>query len=1234
MPIEFQYLTREGRSKSAIERTADNTVELRFKRGDLAGKCVIRDELRNLYYVFPSETAFQEWYAAQPPSQKCCHEVIFGWQPQRLKFDVDAKAHLIDALPDGILDVAIAAAETSADEAEIVATDETNEYLNEVLAEFANDDSDDNSLNDVERLRSAKIRAIVAIIIEAILDELYVAYYAVEDLLPARDDLIVTDSSGPTQNGWKYSFHIVTLPYFVADSDEAREFSDAVISRLPQPLRVFVDAGVNKRTQNFRLMDSAKPGTHRYKRATPEVSYSFGTMLPTCMRDTMIVAPIGSKILARVYTEANATHGRRAAPSRTMLTRSDPIVKAALELATHEGITKGHEFTEVRGTLICFERLEPSNCRVCEEVHHRDNSLMLSIDLEGGVHGGAWPGTGTLRCRVMEHCRQVRKRAVLVGEIETTAEAARAMGVTTKGPSRPISSPTSRGLSEQVADRVSSIRSGGCNPHDALSSAFEQLPDAQKTIYAEDHMRPYELVPTLAVLAQMKLGKTKALREYINTNFPSDGLETRVVRFVTFRQTFSRALTAAFPDFTLYTDVQGDLDSGRHPRLIVQVESLHRLRMSAAPEPVDLLVLDEVESILAQFNSGLHKHFNAAFAMFQWMLRTARHVVCMDANLSDRTYRTLARMRPAHPPHFHWNRFARAADDTYYFTADQGAWLEKLYEAVRAGKKIVLPTNSLSEAKAFDESLRREFPQRKVMLYSSETAPSEKTRHFGDVHTYWSGLDVLIYTPTCSAGVSFELEHYDALFGYFCDASCDVETCRQMLGRVRNLKTRDHYICLRATGAALPETIDSIRRGVYDKRAGLYRSVDDAALQFKYSEDDGSILYHESDYFYLWLETVRMDNLSRNNFARRFIDQVADTGARVDVLPASTTREGAALLVAHRETGADLKEVRYVAIAEAADLTVEEAATVRDALQAQQDVAPAMILGYEKWILRDYYTWHGRPVDADFVALYNTRNARRVYRNLRRITEEATVMESLKAMQRREADHYSHTMETRPTDFGYVNESRDLLRERQTYTFQPNYLAIWLLRVCGFRCITDRARISAVVLESKLRASLDKLASTADRLVVEFEIPKPNVARLSREDDRMKFISGMLRTFNLVLRQMYGIQVQRSARRSKKAGWITYEIGHTDVGRLFVFSQEPEPDNAPGGARPHVQSNLDPLPDADDGNERINIFLDHVDCSDSNNPPLPDETPAEVTEPAPVDDHIAEMEAFLLELGS
>jgi hypothetical protein len=241
-------------------------------------------------------------------------------------------------------------------------------------------------------------------------------------------------------------------------------------------------------------------------------------------------------------------------------------------------------------------------------------------------------------------------------------------------------------------------------------------------------------------------------------------------------------------------------------------------------------------------------------------------------------------------------------------------------------------------------------------------------------------------------------------------------------------------------------------------------------------------------------------------------------------------------------------------------------------------------LAYEKYLLREAYTWHDRPLDAAFVNNYQGAEARRVYRNLCRISEGTSVLDSLRRMRQQEADHYDYIMESRSSAFGYVNEGRDLLREKTTYVFQAHSIAVWLLRVCGFD-FASKARVHEELLEARLRSAIPALRRAINGIVFEFEVPRPCLDRLGRETDRARFLAGMLRTVIAVLRAMYGCQIRRVA---KRAGGGAYALGESTVGKLFVFAQEAVPDDAPGGPRPHIPSNLADTP----GEDYLNDFLE------------------------------------------
>ncbi|GFR91538.1 BA71V-F1055L [Elysia marginata] len=1210
--------------KKGPGRAAADVLEANYRFDELETRPVIRDEYHRVYRVFPDWKDFWAWRDTIAPREQCFDEVIFGNAPQRLKFDIDAPGYKIDALSFSDVEAFTGKIGGRAAPSATHHHYEHDDDISALLADFfdteeapaAKDELQPNAGRSADN-RQAKVDGIIDGLIEVIMDELQSAWYGLDSVAISRDDIIVMESSGPSGGDWKFSFHLLVAPYAVANNEEAKGFTARVLAQLPAAIHGFVDPQVNKSLQNFRLPGSSKPNTGRVKRITSR----FGTA--QAPREAAIVraSPRETCILTRLYTEESADRKIRLldgeATSQAWAPElSGKDLQEVLDVVERSGASRFHTFWRARGDLLLFRRDAPSHCTLCGRTHDKDNTLMVAVEAVETDSAAAaavfWPNPGAAKAphRVVEHCRRAN------GTTETQARILGFVDIERRAPFNfaDSGSSSSRGKVESVrrtasavSARIAAIEANAVDVHLASASALEALPEKQKHVYAEPRMRAYESVPTLVIKGQMKLGKTKALRAYLDHYHAEEpgALRCPVVRMVTFRQAFSKSMQReVFKDFELYSDYKGDLDHVRFRRLIVQLESLWRLPMGEAPEPIDVLILDEVESILAQFNSGLHRRFNATFAMFQWMLATARQVICIDANVGDRTLHVLQKMRAAHPVHFHWNQYQRAGDDLYYFTADQSIWLDHLFESLRRGQRIVLPSNSLTEALAFEAAIRQRFPEKAVCLYSSRLSPSEKERHFADVHTHWSGLDALIYTPTVSAGVSYELERFDALFGYFTNMSCAVETCRQMLARVRSIATKKHYICLLGRKHSLPTATDDIRRLVHDKRTNLYRRLDGEGAQFAFQFEygpNGDVRFHESSYFYLWLETVRTENLSKNDFVARFIDQVADTGAAVaslEALPGAGERLSA-VKTSHRSIKIELAEAECRAIAEAPDFGPEKIALIGEGLSRQQDLSAEERLGFKKFRLREVFAWHDRPLDSSFVAAYRTPEALRVYRNLVRITAEHSIFASLRLIQEQEAATYQMLMNAAclaaegPPGAGALMrdpasafESQDL---HLRYVFQSHFLAVWLLCLAGFRCITDRGQIREETMYCRMRAGEAKLLAHLEQISFEFQVRRPSVqAFVGRRETPLRYVMKILSVVNSVLRKMYGVEIRRT---TKKAGGKSFYIRSTNVGRLFVFIAPNEGPPPVGVLKPYIVSHLAPF---DGDNDALMNFLD--DC--------------------------------------
>jgi hypothetical protein len=1084
-------------------RTPTDVLENYYTEKTLIGQFVIWDEGKKSsspYRLFDSRNDFWSWYSQLQPLERHCHEVIFGFQPQRIKFDIDAPYAAIDSIESGAA-------------------------------------------------RTVKMTTILNQIIDTIIDEFYSVYYPLEQMCITRQDIIVAESCGEN----KFSYHLIVAPFAVANNEEAKVFTARVINQLPDFMRSLLDAQVNKRTQNFRLTGSCKPNSMRIKQITQEFSTA---LVP--LEKTLITAELGMRVLPQTLVKTT-----KIINETTLLTED---VTNITNLANCQNITGGHTFNRVEKNMLFFKRRHPSFCHICQRIHQHDNTLVLIAETIDSTN----------MCKIIESCRH-SKTTHYLGDLQLSPEFVNGRRGTKQTAIKEISK-------YSLVNHIKAVEDKTINTHEV--SLFEKLPSNRQNIYSESAMQKYEYDKfTLVVKAQMKLGKTHQLQKYISEHFATNSLRGNpIIRFVTFRQTFSKTLHEQFPDFELYSNYQGDLSEAAFPRLIVQVESLHRLTMSTSPEPIDLLILDEVESILAQFNSGLHKHFNAAFAMFCWMLATARRVICMDANVSDRTYRVLERIRPKFPCYFHWNKFEKASEDQYFFTGDRTIWLDELFNALQNGQKLVIPTNSLAEANTFQELILRDFPTLNVKLYSSNTLPSEKVEHFGDVHKFWSLLDVLIYTPTVSAGVSFELEHFDALFGYFGDFSCDVETCRQMLGRVRNISTNTHYICLQGKHNNLPTNINDIKKSIYTNRESL-------DVQFEYDQN-GEIHYYETPYFQIWLETVRIANLSKNNFVERFVNQVVDTGAKISIIDGTGVDldQFAKLELFHKIVKKELELYECKILAEAEDIEYDEAIVIRDMLyDSSLKLTVDKKLAYEKFRLRNAYNWHGCKMTPEFVNDYHHLHVRNIYDNLKCITAKTTIEESLQDIHEREFVFHTNMMNKHGLGYDQViaNENNDL---QHKYVYLAHSLVVWLLRICGFRCITDKAYLREETVFSNLISAWPLIVQKLHLITTEFEIKRPSLKLLRPPIDledanaRQKFIKKILYLVNSVLRKMYG---RRIICKEKKE----YLIDLTPHGILFPFSQIPI-DKAP-----HIPSFLIPVstPDEDQLNSFItNAYYDNL----------------------------------------
>lgn len=918
---------------------------------------------------------------------------------------------------------------------------------------------------DCESRDELDFDAMLTIIIETIKDAFLVCYMA--DL--PREDIIVCKTP---YDGRKYSAHII-LMRAVSNHQQGQQFTEKVLSYLPLDLCRIVDTTANNALKNMRCVYCHKADDDVARTKAP---YDlFGVGLPRAV-DTFVTNTAGVQLMPDVFR----TKQKREAPSTAAV---DTYAREILALCDFPD----HRFRNVRGDLLLFDRIRPSMCNICKKTHTHDNTLIVSAE------------QADKKLVVYEMCRRNMTRKRKIGELANNEAAA-----------------------SRLADVVASLPAAP----GPVRLKFDTLAASQKHIYESPTLAPFEPCDLLVVRAPMKMGKTKMLRAHIDAHFAESNA---IIRFLSFRQTFSNTIKQKFPEFTLYSDVVGEL---RDNRLIIQIESLYRLVLE--DDPPDLLVLDECESIFDQFAGGLAREkMRDCYEKFKYLIKYSRHVICMDAGVSDRSYNILKSLLPNFDAPdadtvYHYNTYLNARDDTYLLCETREQWYTSLFAHIADGNHVAVPCSSLAEAKTLEALLGQKNSKLRIHTYSSETTQKERREHFADVDMHWKDIDVMIYTPTITAGVSFEVKHFDVMFCYFTGASCGVEAARQMIGRIRDVKSRHYYVYIDKFTSPVPITREEIEYGVIARRNGLYLS--ESGLDYEY-DARGRPAYVRTEFYYMWLENKLIHNLSRRDFLTRFAASVRQDGCKVILNDEPTDEE---IMTKRAEVNKSVKLELATRVANAPEISPEQAQQIEREAEAWHDISDEDWKAFTKFNLRRHYGYtvgaeffpHSAPMTPDWVITYGEQRVKQIFQR------RWELVNGLATLQKKEQDRYE------------AKNGTDL-EITEHYRYPEHRAATGLLRCLGFDSIADPKLLHAdSIVENIKNSKYWDLMSEARAVFQGLSLishgtsdPEPMIAAVSRVNS-----------------SMYGVSIR----------------SEPSMRQVYKLRTEPLFASKPGGERPYV----------------------------------------------------------------
>lgn len=339
--------------------------------------------------------------------------------------------------------------------------------------------------------------------------------------------------------------------------------------------------------------------------------------------------------------------------------------------------------------------------------------------------------------------------------------------------------------------------------------------------YNEPSMRPLPLCPITCVRAGMGTGKTKAIKELLSTH--NDILPKALI--ITFSRSLAKKMHEEFKPlgFTSYMDTTNEI---RDEKIVVCLDSLYRVDT----RNFDIIILDEAVSVFLHFNSPLMQKSGENSTLLELLLFQATHIYMVDACVDATFVKNIADYFSAQrgqSVHWIFNEYVRNKDPTIpgvkraaYMTVKNQTGVasehslifnaaKKVVSLLEAGKRVVVCSSTKTFTTALSELVASKSPSTRVIMYNSST-----TDHALDnVNELWTTCDLLIYSPSISAGVSFEVHHFDCLVGFLVnsDMAPTVDLSLQQLFRVRNLSEGNMYLYIQERSVkSLPHTDEEV----------------------------------------------------------------------------------------------------------------------------------------------------------------------------------------------------------------------------------------------------------------------------------------------------------------------------------------------------------------------------------------------------------------------------------------
>lgn len=302
-------------------------------------------------------------------------------------------------------------------------------------------------------------------------------------------------------------------------------------------------------------------------------------------------------------------------------------------------------------------------------------------------------------------------------------------------------------------------------------------------------------VKTLAVKSTYDTGKTSLVKKIL-TEFDRN---FKRVLFISYRQTLTNELYGNFNMLHVENYLDGSFFGDR---LICQIESLDKILNASYQFEIeteipgyDLIVLDELESIINHFESDTVKRKEETYETLLGFIHNSNKVLALDGDFSNRSFEFINEIKcynVKEPKCTILENEIQKNKRHFIFTNNREDYDKEIDDDLKNGKNIIIVSMSSSIADYYYKLYSGKY---KTVLHTSKVDDKFK-KELKDVNNFWVKYQLVIYSPSIESGVNFDKEHFDKIYIVLSANSTSQRGLLQMTSRCRKLKNSNIMIYL------------------------------------------------------------------------------------------------------------------------------------------------------------------------------------------------------------------------------------------------------------------------------------------------------------------------------------------------------------------------------------------------------------------------------------------------------